>query len=218
MTSVVEICNLALGNIRAGSINSLDESSVQAQVCKLRYPFTRDMMLTETTWGFSRRISPLAQVATEIFNWAYSYQYPSDCLRIERLVPEYEELPAGDASVISRAIDRAILPVSNKRQQIPYEVFNFANNRLIGANEDGLRVDYIVKITDPNLFSPAFVMAMSHMLAADIAIPIAGLEAGRALRNESLQLYRAFMSSAAAQNSNQSYFEPRESEFVTVRR
>ena len=46
MTSVVDICNLALSNIRAGSINNIDEVSLQAQQCKLKYPFMRDRLLT----------------------------------------------------------------------------------------------------------------------------------------------------------------------------
>ena len=45
MASEVEICNLALSNIRAGSINSLTEGSLQAQICKLKYPILRDLCI-----------------------------------------------------------------------------------------------------------------------------------------------------------------------------
>ena len=82
MASDVEICNIALSNIRAGSINSLDENSLQAQQCKLKYALLRDRMLTEVPWTFNRKIRALSVLTTEIFNWAYAYQYPTDCLKI----------------------------------------------------------------------------------------------------------------------------------------
>ena len=44
MASEIDICNLALGHIRAGTINSLDEGSVQAKQCKLKYPIMRDQI------------------------------------------------------------------------------------------------------------------------------------------------------------------------------
>lgn len=218
MTSVVDICNLALSHIRAGSINSIDESSLQAQVCKLHYPFSRDFMLRETAWGFARRIKPLSVVTTEIFNWAYAYQYPSDCLKINRMIGEWESLPTADASVVNRLIDRSLLPLTDSRAQIPFEVFNFADNRVIGANQANLRIDFIVKVTNPDLFTPSFTLGLSHLLASNITMPIVGADQGRALRNENLQLYQSFIADAVSQNSNEQYHSPVESEFISIRR
>ena len=83
MASEIEICNLALGNIRAGSINSFTEGSIQAQQCNLKYSIIRDRCLREIVWSFNRKIEALATLSSvTIFNWAYAYQYPSDCLKI----------------------------------------------------------------------------------------------------------------------------------------
>jgi len=218
MASEVEVCNLALGNIRAGSINSLKEGSLQAQTCKLRYPILRDRCLREIPWQFNRTIRALATVTGDIFNWAYAYQYPVDCLKIHRMIGAFEELPAGSADVVSREIDSQVLPLKDIRSQIPYEVFNFDNNKLIGADQCDLRIDFAVKVTDPNMFSDDFILALSHLLASEIAIPIVGAELGRALRKDSLQLYKEYMSSAIADDMNDQYFTPPESDFVTVRR
>ena len=218
MASEVEICNIALSNIRAGSINSLDENSLQAQQCKLKYPFLRDRCLTELAWGFNRKIRALSVLTTEIFNWAYAYQYPTDCLKIHRLVGAHEELLNADADVVSRLLDSQLLPLRDLRTQTPYEVFNFDNNKTIGANEAELRIDYSAKITDPNLFSVDFIMALSHLLSSELAIPIIGAEVGRQLRSDSLQLYKQYLDAAMANDLNDGYDEPALSEYETIRR
>jgi len=148
MTSEVEICNLALSNIRAGSINSLDESSFQAQQCKLKYPFMRNRLLTEMSWSFNHKIKALSLLTDDIFNWNYAYQYPSDCLKIDRLISEYERLNGDGSDVVSRLIDSQVLPINDVRRRVPYRVFNIDGNKVIGANEADLRIGYSVKVTD----------------------------------------------------------------------
>ena len=218
MASIVEVCNLALSDIRASSINSLDESSLTAQQCKLKYPILRDRLLAEIPWGFNRKIDELAVLTTEIFNWAYAYQYPSDCLKINRLVGTHEELANANADIVSRLLDSQLLPLRDMRVQVPYEVFNFSNNRVLGANESDLRIDYSVKVDDPNLFSNDFIMALSKLLASELAIPIVGAETGRQLRSDSLQLYKSYLDAALANDMNEQYASPALSEFETIRR
>jgi len=217
MASEVEVCNLALSNIRAGSINSLNEGSIQAQVCKLKYPILRDRCLRDAAWQFNHKIRALSPVVTDIFNWAYAYSYPVDCLKIRRLVGSYEELPAGSANVASRLLDSRVLPLKGYRRQIPYEVFNFDDSKIIGSDQPDLRIDFAAKVTDPNLFSDDFIMALSHLLSSELAVPIVGAELGRALRNDSLQLYQQYLKSALANDMNDQYLEPSESDFVTIR-
>ena len=217
MSSEVEVCNLALSNIRAGSINSFNEGSVQAQVCKLKYPILRDRCLREIPWQFNHKIRALASVTTEIFNWSYAYSYPADCLKIRRLVGSFEELPAGSSNVASRLLDSRVIPLKDIRRQIPYEVFNFDDSKVIGSDQPDLRIDFAAKVTNPNLFSDDFIMALSHLLSSELAVPIVGAELGRALRSDSLQLYKSYLASAIATDQNDQYFTPRESDYVTVR-
>lgn len=218
MASAVEICNLALGNIRAGSINSLTETSLAAQQCALKYPILRNRLLTEVSWGFNRSVKALAVLTVDLFNWAYAYQYPTDCLKINRLVGAYEQLSNVDADVVSRLLDSQLLPLTSWQRKVPYEVFNVSDNKVIGANEADLRIDYAVKITDPNLFSSDFILALSHLLAAELAIPIVGAETGRQLRSDSLQIYNEYLNAAIADDLNQGYIDPPLSEFETIRR
>lgn len=198
MSSEVQICNIALSNIRAGSINSLNEGSLQAQVCKLKYDILRDRCLREIPWQFNHKIEPLAPVTTELFNWGSAYSYPNDCLKIRRLISSTEG-------------------VSVDRRQIPYEVFNVDDRRVIGSNQSNLLVEFAAKVTDPNLFSDDFMMALAHLLSSELAVPIVGAELGRALRNDSLQLYQQYLKSAIATDQNDQYLANQESEFITIR-
>lgn len=216
MASEVDICNLALSNVRGGSINSLDEPSLQAQQCKLKYPIVRDMLLSDFTWGFNKGIKSLAELSdVDLFNWAYAYQYPSDCLHVVKLIPNFEQFSQSDGALRSRRIED--LYGHDLDMQIKFEVFNESNGKVIAANEQQLRIVYRKKVTDPNLFDNLFLQAFSSMMSAELAVPIVGVEAGRPLRQDALTMYKHFIQSAAAKNANEQYTEPQESEFITVR-
>ncbi|MCK4518441.1 hypothetical protein KAT92_06695 [Candidatus Babeliales bacterium] len=217
MASEIEICNLALSNIRAGSINSFTEGSLQAQQCNLKYSILRNRVLKES-WGFNHKIRALSVLTTEVFNWVYAYQYPTDCLKINRLVGAHEELSNTDADVVSRLLDSQLLPIRDTQPIVSYELFNFDDNKVIGANEADLRIDYTAKITDPNLFSDDFILALSHLLASELAIPLIGAEVGRQLRSDSLQMYKEYLHAAIADDMNEGDFTPPLSEYETIRR
>jgi hypothetical protein len=216
MSSEVEICNMALSNIRAGSINSLNEQSLAAQQCKLKYGILRDRVLAET-WGFNHRLEPLQLTTHEVLNWTYVYVYPNTCLKINRLASSYEEL-TNDTDYVSRLLDSELININDIRRRTPHEVFNVEGDKVIGANESDLYIDYAMKVTDPNLFSTDFIIALSHLLASEIAVPIAGYELGANMRKDELDLYNAYLSAASSNDTNEDYTEPPLSEFETTRR
>lgn len=176
------------------------------------------MVLSTGVWGFARKLVGLGLLTTEVYNWTYSYQYPSDCLKINRLIGSQEQLLNADASTISHMADSGLLQYNELRKKIPYEVFNFTNNKVIGANESDLYIDYVVKVTDPNLFTEAFELALSHLLGAEIAVPIVGVENGRQLRSDCLTMYKEYLATAEADDLNETQSTPLPSEYETVRR
>lgn len=217
MASEVEICNLALSHIRATSINSLTEQSVQAQQCKLLYPLLRDQVLEDAPWQFAHGLKALAVLASvDIFNWNFAYQYPSDCLKVNRLLINWEEIQNDQAIYAARLRDLG-LTFPDLRQQVEFKIYNVDNNRVIAANECELRIDYVKKVTDPNIFSTQFIMALSHLLAAELAVPIVGVDKGRALRSDSLNVYTSYIEAAAAEDLNQQYQHDPDSEYIRIR-
>jgi hypothetical protein len=215
MTSQVEICNLALGNIRAGSINNLDEKSVQAQQCKLRYPILLNQLLRDGPFQFAHGVKPLALLdSTELFRWAYAYQYPADCLKVNRLMLNWESI--NNITSVSQAA-LGDMRQSIERQQVPYEILNVDGNQVIGSNNADLYIDYQVDVTDPNLFDSLFVQTFSWLLSAELAIPLIGAETGRQLRSDSMTVYQGMYNTALASTMNEQYDYTPDSEFVTVR-
>ena len=216
MTSEVDICKLALSHIRAGSINSLDENSLQAQQCKLMYPLLRDQMIESAPWQFAHRVKALSLLTDNLFNWAYVYQYPSECLKINRLLLNFEEVQAGDSTIASRFYDRG-LPIPDMDAQVEYKIYNIDGNKVIASNETELRVDYVTRVTDVNLFDNQFILGLSHLLAAELAVPLVGVKEGRQMKSDEYQLYQAFINSAVAADMNEQYTPTPDSEFITVR-
>jgi hypothetical protein len=217
MASVVDICNLALSNVRAGSINSLTESSLQAQVCRLKYPVLRDQLLRDAPWQFARKLEALALTTEDLFNWSYAYQYPSDCVTIRRLILNHEQYAQGTQDRTTLYRDEIYQLQPDPDSQIKYRVFNQDGNKLIAANEPDLRAEYTVGVEDPNLFDPLFIQALSHLLASEVAIPIVGAEKGRKFREDELQIYTAYLNSAIAVDSDEQYEAPPESDFIKIR-
>ena len=214
MTSVVEICNMALAHCRAGSINNINEPSLQAQQCKLWFDISLNKVLTETNWKFARTIQPLALTTEKIFNYAFAYRYPSDCLKMERLVNSYEEITSETAGASRYRDEWCSQP---KRIEIPHDIFNVDGVTLIGANFPDLWIDYTKRVTDPNLFSIDFIHALAHLLASNIAVGITGVDAGQRISTRSLNLYAGYLRAAVANDSNEKYYTQAESDFVTVR-
>lgn len=215
MASEVDICKLALSHIRAGTINSLGESSLQAVLCKLNYPILRDQLLQAASWDFNTMQAELAVSAADPFNWVYGYAYPTDCLYIVRLILNYEEFTATDGAYRTRHIEDIYTP--DLDSQVKYKVMNISGNKIIAANEPELRIEYRARVTNTTLFSPLFIKALSYLLAAELAIPLVGADKGRELRSDSLTIYQGLIGDALEADANQEYQEPVDSEFITVR-
>lgn len=203
MASEVEICNIALANIRSKSINSLNEQSLQAQQCKLFYPILRDQLFEYAPWQFAHKVKPLSLLTLESFSWGYVYQYPNDCLKVNKLLLNYEGVRDN---------------TFGSSQKVEYEIQIIDDTKVIVSDQPDLHIDYRSKITDPNLFTNEFRMTLAHLLASEIAVPVVGAEMGRQLRSDSFQIYNRYLNAAIASNSNERHTTVPESEFITVRR
>lgn len=222
MASKVEICNLALANIRAQSINDINEASIQAQMCKLKYDFVLDFMLRDVPWNFAKKQIPLALLTDDLFSWVYAYQYPSDCLRVRRLMSTVNQVTETEPGFVYRPEyynNNPLDYLSSNTVRIPYEIINSSDNLVLGANDADLWIEYTVKVIDPNKYDSQFIMAFAWYLAAEIAMPIIGGENGDAQRRNALQMYARTVSEATALNANERDENPvaLESDFILTR-
>ena len=89
MASEIEICNRALIKIGEKTILSLDDNSKRARICKVLYEPTRDYVLRSHPWNFAVKRVELAQnTLGPVYDYAYSYELPTDCIRV--LIPSRE--------------------------------------------------------------------------------------------------------------------------------
>lgn len=196
MTSVVSICNAALGRIRGATISALTDATTEAEACNTYYDQSRSFVLSDMPWNFAGKSMILALLAEVPEEWSYAYAYPSDCLTIRYLHPESK--------------------LRHDSDPIPYEIgLSTTGSKIIMSNLDLARCRYTVDLTDVNQFTAHFVTALSWYLASEIGIPVAGTSKGRILAREALEGYRNSVQAAISANASEAEpGPPREPETI----
>lgn len=185
MATKVEICNIALSRIGNNQlIESLDEQSQEARQCKLIFDATFEKVLTDFDWPFALSYRSLSLIEeTPNDDWAFSYRYPTDCLKIRRIVTGNRKDKQATKIEYETAIDNGV--------------------RVIFTDQEEAKVRYTVRIDDPTLWTAGFVSAFAWRLAYEIAMPLAEEPSRRdaALRGYMMEISEA--ASAAANESEQ---------------
>lgn len=81
------ICNSALAKLGSEPILSLDDDNFRARLCKQQFGILRDEVLESHPWNFAIRRKQIAAVSGFVDpqgEFSYSFQLPSDCLRVIR--------------------------------------------------------------------------------------------------------------------------------------
>lgn len=199
MASVIEICNRALSNIGNGrSINSLIEASKEAGQCSLHFDSCRDAALADFDWNFATKRLALADTNNPPLDWAYAYQYPTDCVRISAIMPPGIRNPTAE-------------------QRVQYEVGanEDLTGKLIYTDQPAAWLKYVARVTDVSMFDAIFIEALSWRLAAAINMPLTG---SADLGNNALTMYRSVILSAGSHSQNESQEpQPPVDEFTIAR-
>jgi hypothetical protein len=182
MASDVEIVNLALSHLGSTArINSLTEDSEEAHHARLVYAKARDALLRGHAWRFATSYQTLASLGDPPTHWDYSYQYPNNCLRALEIVTLVE----GD-------------------DPVPFEVAlaPSGDSRVILCDLPQAQLKYIARVTNPNLYDPNFVVALSWLLAVELAAPLTGDKERMQLVTDT---YQRAVSAAAALDANEAH-------------
>ncbi len=179
-TSAIEICNLALNHVGAGTISSFESPTKEARTVKLLYNTLRDTVLEDHDWNFARRRQVLALLPDTYSGWDFAYQVPADCLVVRKL---YD--PSGELD-----------------DKIPFEFVcdDAKGRRLILTDEEDAELIYTCRIENPTLFSTQFRDALSFRIAADLSQPLRGkLD----LHGVMMQRYQLALGAATRVSANQ---------------
>ena len=194
MSSEVQIARLALQSIGDRfDIASLTEASPEAEQVNLVFNNVRDMVLREHPWKFARKYSTPASLSGVVpGNWDYMFAYPSDALRVLRIVN----------------------PLGDDQPPIRFEIArNSSDARVILCNESEPTLEYTQQITDPQQFDPQFITALAYRLAQYIAMPITG---DRQIMADMKQLADAEISKAQSTDANEGFEAPRPAEATWI--
>jgi hypothetical protein len=156
--SEVQIAKLALQHLGDRyDITSLDESGTEAEQVNLVFANLRDALIREHPWKFALRYyTPGALTGTPPARWGYMYTYPSDALKVWRIVnpldPHKNELPPLKWTIARNADDTKVLLTDEAEPEFEYSKL----------------------VTDSAEFDANFDMALSYRIAEAIAMPITG--------------------------------------------
>lgn len=188
--SAVRIGNLALSKIGARSrIESLDEQSPEAQEIKLWYDFAREEVLKAYNWSFARKRIALAAHAEDppTDEWAYRYQYPSDCIVCRRIVN----------------------PLGRRAKPVPFHVEtgvdSGARQKTILTNMANAKLLYTYDVTDTTQFSQFFIQTLATLIAHYIAYPLTGKET---IQERMLKTFQGMIEGAPIHDANEEVEEP----------
>jgi hypothetical protein len=195
MSSVVDICNLALSHLGdTASVTSIDppEGSAQAEHCARFYPIARDSLLEMHDWKFASKRALLAELTSETDAWDYAYAMPSDALRIISVT-------ASDADD-----DNASSNLIGTYSAQPYAIEVISTGAMvIYTDQEDAAVRYTAYVTDSGKFSPLFTMTLSAILASLLAGPIIKGDSGAAEAKRCAALAQAYLAKAAASDAQQ---------------
>lgn len=144
--SSIEICNVALGMLGAGSIRDFTEDNKRARMCLAFYTPIRDGLIARFDWPFARRLKKLQQVVTTepVPNGWYAYQLPIDCLTPRDLFPEGSQ----DKWVIMGQL-------------------------LLCQRSEDVYLRYTSRASDSGLFPEPFSGLLAQAMAVQLCMPIA---------------------------------------------
>lgn len=193
-TTEVDICNLALGRVRASKIDDLTESSPSANECRALYANRRDALLTGYAWRFARATRTLSLRVETPDEWQFSYDYPNDCLRVHYILPPNAGsiIPGGGISTNKITWD-----------PIPYEVGTGDDGtRRIWSNHEEAAISYTKAVTNVTLFDPLFTEALAWFLAIDLSIPLGG-DSAMKYRDSAVNGFNRSIQDAQAHSANE---------------
>jgi hypothetical protein len=139
--TVVSICNEALVNVGADTIQSITQEVRRAQLLNGIFERTRDDVLRSRRWNFAKKFVTLAPNATTPdHSWDYAYDLPLDCLLVQ---------------------------TCGENDEIDFEV---VGERMIFTDEpEEIDVTYTYRNEDPSSWDPLFASALAWKLSYKIS-------------------------------------------------
>ena len=203
--SPIGIANMALSHIGAKpTIESFTEKSAEAEQVNIWYDYSRLQVLEASDWNFARKRRTMALHGDTISEtasdplagvWKFRYQYPDDCVAARKV--QNPNAPPKDA--------------------IPFDIetsLDGEQKTILTDAEDAVLV-YTWDLANTDMFSPLFTLALSHLLAHEIAFSLTGK---RKIKIDELTIYNRVLNEAKSMIANESVEPPpRDADWIRAR-
>lgn len=173
-TSDTHICNVALGLIGVGRIADINGVTSVERDCRSIFTDALKEVLEGYHWTFARKISVLAQL-TDAPLFGFSYAY---------------QLPAD-----------CVKPKGLSDSKMNFKI---VGDTLHCNLEADVILEYTALITDASKYSGTFVTALSHRLAAQLAMMV---KKDKKLSQETWDLYYALLPTLEADDGRSDFTE-----------
>lgn len=151
MPAETDIINVALRKIGGSAITDLGDGSPNANVADDLYEEVRDNLLRSHPWNFATKRQKLARMtAVPTTEFDHAFTLPADWLRTVSV----SDNDSGTGHVL-------------------YRMELVDGSRAILANIEDCYLRYISQVSDPNVMTPDFRIALSTVLAMEMALPVA---------------------------------------------
>lgn len=195
MTTVVDICNLALARVgNAAQVTSVSppDGSGEAQYCLLFYPQAVNMVLERHAWTFAT-VTAAGTQASENNNpaWSFAYTLPSDFFRLvdvrAAFVPPCPVPFYGNANVF---VDAA-------RQSLEFEL----SAGVLYCNFDAINLVYVSTLDiSADLYDSLFVECVTWVLASYLAGVLIKGDVGVSAAQRCIQAFENALTVAATRD------------------
>ena len=188
MASETDIANWALAHLGQGlTIADLTEASTEARACAQFFEPARDEMLAEFDWPFATVIDELTLVEEDPNeDWEYSYRYPTDCLKLRRILSGAR--------------------MDSQSSAIPYKIAQDSSGMLVFTDQEDAQVEYTIRKDAIGLWPIKPCLALSYRLAMYITPRI--IQDERKLSSVLERMYMMSVSSARAAAANEEQMPP----------
>ncbi|MGL5735548.1 MAG: hypothetical protein ACRCYS_11840 [Beijerinckiaceae bacterium] len=167
--SQIDISNLALVELPASTIASINENSLSA--IEARRCFGPVLMEFLEEFGYDMAITRavLAQTSNaRPAEWSFAYAVPDNMVFPLRLIPDFD---ATNGALVLLA-GQSIAPVGGSLGPDPYRAPYVIAENILYCNEEAVTLEYVRDDPSITLFPPLMIRAMALEMAARMVMPI----------------------------------------------
>jgi hypothetical protein len=205
-SSQVSICNRALAAVGTRStISALTEGSPESNNCALIYEPTRAQLSRAANWNFLTRMATLSLLIATPGTpenqspaittwqqglappppWLYEYAYPSDCLRMRRVVPQWNNSFGAVPLFSVPLLQPSALNMPGVRFRVATDYDTTGTPQTVVLTDASQAIgEYTADIDIPTMFDPDYEEALVQAMAGKLVLALTGDKALAKLRLE----------------------------------